>query len=127
MISGRTITASRQELACTQWPLCPNGIAIPTEKYLLENIHRFLAILSAFSVGITTVMLVMNHSKYVRIGYIALFSIVVEVLLGMFVVLTNLQPLVVAIHLSNGVIVFALTILLLVSYREKTKSYTSQQ
>jgi hypothetical protein len=43
------------------------------------------------------------------------------------VVLTNLQSLVVAIHLSNGVIVFALTILLLVSYREMARSSTSQQ
>jgi heme A synthase len=56
-------------------------------------------------------MLALNHSKNVRIAYVALFFIVVEILIGMFVVLTNLQSLVVAIHLSNGVVVFALTIL----------------
>lgn len=127
MISGRWITALRQELACTGWPLCPNGITMPTEKYLYETIHRFLAILSALAIVTTTIMLALDHSKNVRIAYIALFFIVVEILLGMFVVLTKLHSLVVAIHLSNGVVVFALTILLLVSYREMAKSYTPQQ
>jgi heme A synthase len=127
MISGRSITASRLELACTEWPLCPNGLTMPTEKFLYENIHRLLAILSAIAIALTTIVLIMNHSRYVRIAYIALFSIVLEILIGMFVVLTNLQSLVVAIHLSNGVIVFALTILLLVSYREMTRSNTPKQ
>lgn len=125
MISGRSITASRQELSCTEWPLCPNGFTIPTPKFLYENIHRLLAILSAIAIAVTTIMLVMNRSKYVRIAYIALISILLEIFIGMFVVLTNLESLVIAIHLSNGVILFALTILLLVSYREMTRNYAS--
>jgi heme A synthase len=100
---------------------------MPTEKYLYENIHRLLAILSATAIVVTTIVLATNHSRYVRIAYMALFFIVLEILIGMLVVLTNLQSLVVAIHLSNGVIVFALTILLLVSYREKARSHISQQ
>jgi heme A synthase len=127
MISGRSITASRQGLSCTEWPLCPNGLTMPAEKFLYENIHRLLAILSAIAIGLTTIVLATNNSIYVRIAYIALFSIVLEILIGMLVVLTNLQSLVVAIHLSNGVIVFALTILLLVSYREIARSHISQQ
>ena len=127
MISGRSITASRQGLSCTEWPLCPNGLTMPSEKFLYENIHRLLAILSAIAIGVTTIVLATNNSRYVRIAYIAFFSIVLEILIGMLVVLTNLQSLVVAIHLSNGVIVFALTILLLVSYREIARSHISQQ
>jgi len=126
MFSGGSFTASGQGLSCTEWPLCPNGLTMPAEKFLYENIHRLLAILSAIAIGVTTIVLTTNHSRYVRIAYIAFFSIVLEILIGMLVVLTNLQSLVVAIHLSNGVIVFALTILLLVSYREIATSHISQ-
>jgi heme A synthase len=124
MISGRSITASRQGISCTEWPLCPNGFSLPPAKFLNENIHRLLAILSAILVSIITIILRNDQSKHTRISYLALIFILFEIFIGMFVVFTKLQSVVVAIHLSNGVIVFALTILLLVSYREVIRKHS---
>lgn len=124
MISGRSITASKQGISCTEWPLCPNGFSLPPGKFLNENIHRLLAILSAILVSIITIILRNDQSKHTRISYLALIFILFEIFIGMFVVFTKLQSVVVAIHLSNGVIVFALTILLLVSYREVIRKHS---
>ncbi len=118
MISGRSITASRQALACTSWPLCPNGFTFPAPKFLSENIHRLLAIMAAITVTLTTIISFMIHSKFKKIAVIALSCIVAEIFIGMFVVYTNLQALLVATHLSNGVVIFALTILLLAGYKK---------
>ncbi|HEX9318032.1 MAG TPA: COX15/CtaA family protein [Nitrososphaeraceae archaeon] len=124
MISGRSITASRQGISCTEWPLCPNGFALPSAKLLYENIHRLLAIVSAISISTITIILRKDQSKHTRVSYLALIFILFEIFIGMFVVFTKLQSIVVAIHLSNGVIVFALTILLLVSYRDVIRRHS---
>lgn len=124
MISGRSITASRQGISCTEWPLCPNGFALPSAKLLYENIHRLLAIVSAITISTITIILRKDQSKHTRVSYFALIFILFEIFIGMFVVFTKLQSIVVAIHLSNGVIVFALTILLLVSYRDVTRRHS---
>ena len=124
MISGRSITTSRQGISCTEWPLCPNGFALPSAKLLYENIHRLLAIVSAISISTITIILRKDQSKHTRVSYLALIFILFEIFIGMFVVFTKLQSIVVAIHLSNGVIVFALTILLLVSYRDVIRRHS---
>jgi heme A synthase len=124
MISGRSITASKQGISCTEWPLCPNGFALPSAKLLYENIHRLLAIVSAISISTLTIILRKDHSKHTRVSYLALIFILFEIFIGMFVVFTKLQSIVVAIHLSNGVIVFALNILLLLSYRDVIRRHS---
>jgi heme A synthase len=118
MISGRSITASRQALSCTSWPLCPNGFMFPGPKFFSENVHRLLAIMAAITVSLTTTISILNKSKFKKIAVIALSCIVAEIIIGMFVVYTNLQALLVATHLSNGVVIFALTILLLAAYKK---------
>jgi len=116
MITGRSITATRQGISCTQWPLCPNGFLLPTPKLLNENIHRFLAVVTASIIATITIILHNKRSTHTKTAALALTFILLEIFIGMIVVFTNLQSLIVAIHLSNGVIIFAITILLLVSY-----------
>ena len=118
MISGRSITASRQPLSCPSWPLCPNGFMFPAPKFFSENVHRLLAIMAAITVSLTTTISILNRSKFKKIAVIALSCIVTEIFIGMFVVYTNLQALLVATHLSNGVVIFALTILLLAAFKK---------
>ena len=118
MISGRSITASRQPLSCPSWPLCPNGFMFPAPKFFSENVHRLLAIMAAITVSLTTTISILNKSKFKKIAVIALSCIVAEIFIGMFVVYTNLQALLVATHLSNGVVIFALTILLLAAFKK---------
>jgi heme A synthase len=90
----------------------------PAPKFFSENVHRLLAIMAAITVSLTTTVSILNKSKFKKIAVIALSCIVTEIFIGMFVVFTNLQALLVATHLSNGVVIFALTILLLAAYKK---------
>jgi heme A synthase len=90
----------------------------PDPKFFSENVHRLLAIMAAITVSLTTTISILNKSKFKKIAVIALSCIVAEIFIGMFVVYTNLQALLVATHLSNGVVIFALTILLLAAYKK---------
>jgi heme A synthase len=90
----------------------------PAPKFFSENVHRLLAIMAAITVSLTTTISILNKSKFKKIAVIALSCIVTEIFIGMFVVFTNLQALLVATHLSNGVVIFALTILLLAAYKK---------
>ena len=90
----------------------------PAPKFFSENVHRLLAIMAAITVSLTTTISILNKSKFKKIAVIALSCIVTEILIGMFVVYTKLQALLVATHLSNGVVIFALTILLLAAYKK---------
>ncbi len=74
--------------------------------------------MATITVAITTTISFMNQSKFKKIAAIALFCIVLEIFIGILVVYTNLQALLVATHLSNGVTIFALTILLLSEYKK---------
>ncbi len=94
MLIGTYVDASHQGLSCPDWPLCPNGLASYAAKKL--GIVRKTAIAAGIIV-------------------------VVQIVLGMFVVNTKLEALLVATHLSTGVFLFALILITFVSSFRLTK------
>jgi cytochrome c oxidase assembly protein subunit 15 len=47
MLLGVYITSSHQGLSCPDWPLCPNGFSLPSEKYFFEHTHRMMVVITA--------------------------------------------------------------------------------
>ena len=122
MLLGIYITASHQGLSCPNWPLCPNGFDIPPPKYFFEHIHRVIAVITAGMVLVTAVYAI-KKVKSVRktaIAGIIIFS--VQILLGMWVVNSKLEALLVATHLSTGVLLFAMTLMTFLSSYRLTKN-----
>ena len=118
---GTYVDASHQGLSCPDWPLCPNGFNFPPKKYLFEEIHRIVAAVTA-SVIIATASYAAKKLGIVRKTAIAAgIIVVVQIVLGMFVVNTKLEALLVATHLSTGVFLFALVLITFVSSYRSTK------
>lgn len=122
MLIGTYVDASHQGLSCPDWPLCPNGFGFPSKKYFFEEIHRIVAVVTA-GVILSTACYATKEAVYVK-GTATAASIIVsvQILLGMFVVDTKLEPLLVATHLSTGVLLFALALITFVSSYRLTGS-----
>lgn len=116
MLLGTYVDASHQGMSCPGWPLCPNGFSFPPKKYLFEEIHRVMALVATFAI-LSTAIYAAKRIEQVRTQAVAAACVViVQIVLGMFVVYTKLEALVVAIHLTTGVLLFALTLITFVSY-----------
>ena len=121
MLIGTYVDDSHQGLSCPDWPLCPNGFNFPPKKYLFEEIHRIVAAVTA-SVIIATASYAAKKLGIVRKSAIAAgIIVVVQIVLGMLVVNTKLEALLVATHLSTGVLLFALVLITFVSSFRLTK------
>jgi heme A synthase len=115
MLIGTYVDASHQGLSCPDWPLCPNGFNFPPKKYLFEQIHRIVAAITAIVI-FATAGYVAKQSGIMRKTAIAASIIVsVQIVLGMFLVNTKLNALLVATHLSIGVFLFALALITFIS------------
>lgn len=118
MLIGIYITASHQGLSCPDWPLCPNGFNFPPPKYFFEHVHRVLAVITA-GVIFTSAFYSAKKAKNVRTTAVAAGIIIsVQIFLGVLVINKKLEALLVATHLSTGVLLFAMTLMtFLLSYR----------
>lgn len=118
MLLGVYITSSHQGLSCTEWPLCPNGFGLPSEKYFFEHYHRVMVIIAAGLIYATAAYAAKNVRPTRRTAVIAAIVVSVQIVLGMLVVNTNLDSLLVATHLSTGILLFAMILMtFLASYR----------
>src|SRR5437773_444960 len=121
MLIGTYVDASHQGLSCPDWPLCPSGFNFLPKKYLFEEIHRIVAVVTA-SVIIATACYATKKVGIVRKPAIAAGIIAaVQIVLGMLVIDTKLEALLVATHLSTGVFLFALALITFVSSYRLTK------
>jgi heme A synthase len=118
MLVGVYISSSNQGLSCTEWPLCPNGFSLPSEKYFFEHYHRVMVVITTGLIFATAAYSFKKFKPARKIAIIAAIVISVQITFGMLVVTTRLEPILVAIHLSTGVLLFAMTLLtFLTSYK----------
>jgi len=118
MLVGVYITASHQGLSCPDWPLCPNGFALPSEKYFFEHYHRLMVVITAGLIYSTAAYATRGNHPARKTAVIAATVVSVQIVMGMFVVNTKLAPLLVAAHLSTGILLFAMALMtFLASYR----------
>ena len=114
MLVGVYISSLNRGVACPDWPLCPNGSAFPPEKFFYEHFHRFVAIVAAIFTGISFIFIRKSFWKLNKLVVIIVTSlIIVQIIMGIFVVSSKLNPIIVAIHLSTAVTIFSLIFVLL--------------
>ena len=114
MLIGVYISSLNRGLACPDWPLCPNGFAFPPEKFFYEHFHRLVAIVAAIFTGISFIFIRKSFWKLNKLVVIIITSlIIVQIIMGIFVVSSKLNPIIVAIHLSTAVTIFSLIFVLL--------------
>lgn len=112
MIVGVYFSGQERGVACTDWPLCPNGLfAPPEENYVVEYVHRVLAALTAGFVYATALIVPARARKAKRAAIIATIIITAQLILGYLTATSSLHPLVVATHLSTGITAIAFTLL----------------
>ena len=114
MLVGVYISSLNRGVACPDWPLCPNGFAFAPEKFFYEHFHRFVAIVAAIFTGISFIFIRKSFWKLNKLVVIIVTSlIIVQIIMGIFVVSSKLNPIIVAIHLSTAVTIFSLIFVLL--------------
>jgi heme A synthase len=119
LVVGAYVTVADYGGACgvntpEDWPLC-NGQLIPPADVasIVEYTHRIFASLSGLFLILTTVAFWRAKEADAtarRLLYLALGSIIVEIVLGGIVVNTNLSPAVVTIHQGIALLVFGFTV-----------------
>ena len=118
MLVGVYISSSNQGLSCSEWPLCPNGFGLPSEKHFFEHYHRVMVVITAGLIFATAVYSFKKFKPVRKTAIIAAIIISVQIIFGMLLVTTRLEPLLVAIHLSTGILLFAMTLMtFLTSYK----------
>ena len=128
MLVGVYITASHQRLSCPGWPLCPNGFGPPSEKEFFEHYHRLMVVFVAGLIYINTAYSIKHKLPSRGTAVISSTMVTVQITLGMFVVSTQLEPFIVASHLSAGILLFAMVLMtFLSSYSLATKARKSQE
>ena len=128
MLIGVYITSSFQGLSCPDWPLCPNGLGIPGPTYLFEHVHRMLVIITAGFIFATAIYAYYHARSVSTPAIIAAIIVVIQIILGMVMVLSKLQPLLVSSHLATGISLFAMLLLTFIfSYKERKNSITLKE
>ncbi len=114
MLIGVYISSLNRSVACPEWPLCPNGFAFPPEKFIYEHFHRLVAIAGAIFTGIYLIFIRKSYWRLNKLVVIIVTSlIIIQIVMGIFVVSSKLNPIIVAIHLSTAVTIFSLLFVLL--------------
>jgi cytochrome c oxidase assembly protein subunit 15 len=120
MLIGVYITSSHQGLSCPDWPLCPNGFDFPSSKYFFEHFHRMLVLITSGFIIATAIYSVKKARSVRKTAVIAALIVLVQILMGMIVVNSELHAVLVAGHLATGMVLFAMLLLTFIySYKER--------
>ena len=112
IIVGAFVSARGQGLSCSDWPLCPTGFILSLwGEHFIEYVHRIIALIGAISVYVTTIYAIKRFVKARTAATITSIAVSFQIAIGMLVVLSELQPLIVAVHTGVGVLTLALAVL----------------
>ena len=115
VVTGGAVRLTNSGLGCPTWPRCVGSSLVPRSKLGINGVIEFSNRTLTFVVGLTllaTLVVAWRQRTQVRLAVVALAGIPAQALLGGLVVLTDLNPWLVAAHflLSAGII--AVTFLL---------------
>ena len=111
IIVGAFVSARGQGLSCSDWPLCTGFSLSLGGEHFIEYVHRIIALIGAISVYVTTIYAIKRFVKARTAATITSIAVSFQIAIGMLVVLSELQPLIVAVHTGVGVLTLALALL----------------
>ncbi len=103
-------------LACPDWPLC-NGSAVPNladPLIAVEYAHRLVAVLTGLFILSTMVLVLLwfrSESNLLTLSVMSFALVIVQSAFGAFTITTELDPLVVTIHLALGTATLAFALM----------------
>lgn len=109
MVIGGYVSAAGLGLICPDWPLCPGGL-IPSEEYIVEWVHRVVAMITGILIFATTAACWKARD---RVGRATITStaasvfVVAQITLGALVIDQKLHAILVTIHFGIGIVLLA--------------------
>jgi cytochrome c oxidase assembly protein subunit 15 len=115
VVTGGAVRLTRSGLGCPTWPRCVGGSLVPRSKLGINGVIEFSNRTLTFVVGLTllaTVLVAWRQRRQLGLAIAALAGIPAQALLGGLVVLTDLNPWLVAAHFLLSSAIIAATFLL---------------
>jgi cytochrome c oxidase assembly protein subunit 15 len=115
VVTGGAVRLTGSGLGCPTWPRCDGGRLVPNDKLGAHGAIEFTNRTLTFVVGITlllTLLAAWRQRTQVRLALVALLGVPAQALLGGLVVLTDLNPWLVAAHFLLSAAIIAATFLL---------------
>jgi cytochrome c oxidase assembly protein subunit 15 len=115
VVTGGAVRLSDSGLGCPTWPRCVGASLVPHAKLGLHGAIEFTNRTLTFVVGVTllaTFVVAWLQRRQVALALVALLGVPAQAVLGGIVVLTDLNPWLVALHFLLSAAIIAVTFLL---------------
>jgi cytochrome c oxidase assembly protein subunit 15 len=115
VVTGGAVRLTNSGLGCPTWPRCSGSDLVPNSKLGINGAIEFTNRTLTFVVGVTlalTLVVAWRQRRQVRLAVLALLGVPAQAVLGGIVVLTDLNPWLVAAHFLLSAAIIAVTFLL---------------
>jgi len=115
VVTGGAVRLTGSGLGCPTWPRCSGGRLVPNDKLGIHGAIEFTNRTLTFVVGVTLLLTLFGawrQRRHAGLALIALLGVPAQAVLGGVVVLTDLNPWLVAVHLLLSIAIIAATFLL---------------
>jgi len=115
VVTGGAVRLTNSGLGCPTWPRCVGDSLVPRSKLGINGVIEFANRTLTFVIGVTllaTAVVAWRQRNQLRLAVLALLGIPAQAVLGGIVVLTDLNPWLVAAHFLLSAAIIAVTFVL---------------
>jgi cytochrome c oxidase assembly protein subunit 15 len=115
VVTGGAVRLTGSGLGCPTWPRCSGARLVPNDKLGVHGAIEFTNRTLTFVIGVTmllTLFVAWRQRRHVGLALLGLLGIPAQAVLGGIVVLTELNPWLVAVHFLLSAAIIAVTFLL---------------
>ena len=115
VVTGGAVRLTNSGLGCPTWPACSGSDPLPTHEFGIHKAVEFSNRMLTFVVGVVLVLTLIaawRQRTERRLATLAFLGVPAQAVLGGIVVLTNLNPWLVAPHFLLSAVIIAITFVL---------------